>query len=405
MTDGDLGCQREAAPPVFRAGSMTADWLRVATSVPECEYRSLYNNKESGTMKDVLLGIVAGCLGAAVWAGVVLLTGYEVGYIAWGIGALVGWAVLMGNADGHRSSTAAGALAVVITILSIFAGKYAAIQTMVPSSEDDFVEMFELELLEDDESLIAMVADMLALEFAEEGQSLMWPLGSSYETARYESDYPARVWEEAESRWAETSKENQEMFREAILDEYRANLKELDLPQMSEESFDYLWEGSFGPMDLIFFGLGIVTAWKAGSRRKTAQQIQADYSEAMRLAVIHVLLADGEVTQDEVAMAAIIMQRLTGKAITTERIRAEATLFTDSDGDMLDKLNELGEYLNHQGRMMVVRAALLVAVADGDFAPEEQQLVQKIARAVGLSDEAFKLLVEETITSNPQGES
>ena len=59
-------------------------------------------------MKDVTFGLIGGAIGAAVWAGVVAVTQYEIGWIAWGVGGLVGYAVAAGNSDKHRSPTAAG---------------------------------------------------------------------------------------------------------------------------------------------------------------------------------------------------------------------------------------------------------------------------------------------------------
>jgi len=38
-------------------------------------------------------GMIAALIGGAVWAGLVIVSGYEVGYVAWGIGVLSGFAV------------------------------------------------------------------------------------------------------------------------------------------------------------------------------------------------------------------------------------------------------------------------------------------------------------------------
>ncbi len=47
-------------------------------------------------MKDIAYALAGGLVGAAAWAGVVHLTEHEIGWIAWGVGTLVGVAVALG---------------------------------------------------------------------------------------------------------------------------------------------------------------------------------------------------------------------------------------------------------------------------------------------------------------------
>lgn len=47
-------------------------------------------------MRDIAYGLVGGLVGAAGWAGVARLTGYEIGWFAWGVGGLVGYTVALG---------------------------------------------------------------------------------------------------------------------------------------------------------------------------------------------------------------------------------------------------------------------------------------------------------------------
>lgn len=46
-----------------------------------------------GEGRTLLVGAVAAVLGGAVWAMIVIFTHYEVGWVAWGVGALVGFAM------------------------------------------------------------------------------------------------------------------------------------------------------------------------------------------------------------------------------------------------------------------------------------------------------------------------
>ena len=67
-------------------------------------------------------GVVAALIGGAVWAGIVVLTDYEVGFIAWGIGALCGFAVVM--ASNGRKGVPLQIVAVATAMLGIVIGKY-----------------------------------------------------------------------------------------------------------------------------------------------------------------------------------------------------------------------------------------------------------------------------------------
>jgi hypothetical protein len=221
-------------------------------------------------MKDVAYGLAAGALGAVAWAAVVYFTQYEIGWIAWGVGALVGFAVAKGNGDGHRSPAAAGALAVGITALSIVAGKYLAVQSVMPS-DDEIVAMFTGDF-DDEEFVISFVADAVAAEYASVGLPVLWPEGVDPANAAAEADYPAAVWAEAAGRWASWDESERTEFRDAREADVRANIQ-ASIPEIRTVITSGGFEGSFGPMDLIFFGLGMVTAWGMGSGNESPEQI------------------------------------------------------------------------------------------------------------------------------------
>lgn len=78
------------------------------------------NNRMKGAASVQMIGGLAGAMiGAAIWAGIVIATGYEVGYVAWGIGLLVGLGVTMlGNERGQVIGISAGGQAVVGLIVA-----------------------------------------------------------------------------------------------------------------------------------------------------------------------------------------------------------------------------------------------------------------------------------------------
>lgn len=93
-----------------------------------------------------------------------------------------------------------------------------------------------------------------------EGKKLAWPRNMNYELAEQPTDYPKAVWKEAKARWESKSAEEQTAEIDAqteMMDQMQAMFRD----QLTKEAF----KESFSPIDLLFFGLAIFTAFKLGS--------------------------------------------------------------------------------------------------------------------------------------------
>jgi hypothetical protein len=80
-----------------------------------------------GNGKAVTLGILAMLLGAALWAGITIVTGYRVGLMAIGVGALVGLAMF----SARPTSTGIAAVAALLTVIGGALGEFLAIPAYV----------------------------------------------------------------------------------------------------------------------------------------------------------------------------------------------------------------------------------------------------------------------------------
>jgi hypothetical protein len=97
---------------------------RVVMSV-EAELRQAAGDQEvgGGSLLGALVGgAVAAVLGGAAWGLIANATGYEIGYVAWGLGVLSGLGVVL--AAGGRKGPALQLLAVLSSLAAIFIGKY-----------------------------------------------------------------------------------------------------------------------------------------------------------------------------------------------------------------------------------------------------------------------------------------
>jgi len=75
-------------------------------------------------------GVIAALLGAGVWAGILIATEYEIGILAWGLGVLTGFGVVLLGRGGRPSF---GLIATICALFSIFMGKYFAVGHLLPN--------------------------------------------------------------------------------------------------------------------------------------------------------------------------------------------------------------------------------------------------------------------------------
>lgn len=216
-------------------------------------------------VKGFIGGLVAAAIGAGVWALISWMTNYEIGWIAIGIGALVGAGVGLGG-----KSTNAGITAVLLTVLSIAGGKYAAISLVI---NDEMGGEFTAESLEADvraalateRGLIESVADDIAWQRTEDGEVLDWPRGMSYETAYALTEYPQDVQLVALERTQIMSPEDREAYvalqvanAQMGMDEFLAHG---GMGAIRSDAFMYQW----GLMDILFIGIAVFTAFRVAS--------------------------------------------------------------------------------------------------------------------------------------------
>lgn len=228
-------------------------------------------------MRSLSYGVVAGGIGALVWAAIAYLANYEVGWVAWGIGWLVGSAVAIGNADGSRAPASAGAIAVFLAALAVLGGKYGTAWAMVPHGES-LVDTLATSYFDDEEFLISYVADDVVVEFQADGRTLTWPAGANRVEPTSKLDYPTDVWAEAARRWSTLSGPQRTAFREAREASFRGVVTE-NLPDLRRGFVRAAFLDSFAPLDLLFVGLAVFTAFRVGSGTNPPPDETGDLSQ------------------------------------------------------------------------------------------------------------------------------
>ncbi len=103
-------------------GRQAQNALLCANCAAELEREMQAETENPNLILAALAGLGAAAIGALVWYGVVVITNYQVGIIAAGIGWLVGIAVVFGS--GRKRGPALQAISVIITLMALAVSQY-----------------------------------------------------------------------------------------------------------------------------------------------------------------------------------------------------------------------------------------------------------------------------------------
>ena len=211
-------------------------------------------------LRMALYGIGAGLFAAILWGAFSYATGRELGWIAWGVGVLVGLAIRFAAED--VVGWMPGILAVGIALLSILCGKYLAVRLVVAN---EFAGIHDvLDHLEPEFAKVELGNEVVA-EYEAKKKKLNWPKKTRLLTAetsgpQMASEFPADVWKETNRRW-DTLKSEEKERRMAVA---KQNLdKRIDAGRRSAVARGF--DNTFTPFDALWFLLAAGTAFRIGS--------------------------------------------------------------------------------------------------------------------------------------------
>ena len=200
-----------------------------------------------------ITGLLAAAVGAGIWAALAYFVHFELGWVAWGIGVLVG--VTVAATAQERAGLMTGVGAAAIALAGIIGGKYIAIRVEVAdiASESGWAEVT-------DELVISYIADEIAKARLDAGETIEWPTEFELGEASEEADYPTDIWAEASGRWESADDAWRTQYREFVEYTHKQSLAQFSSAVSEQALLD-----SFTIIDLVFFLLAVVSAWKIGS--------------------------------------------------------------------------------------------------------------------------------------------
>jgi phosphate/sulfate permease len=199
----------------------------------------------------IVAGVVAGLVGALVWAAIAYYAHIQLGILAWAIGGLVGVAVAVGSKG--ETNSVSGGVAAIIALGAILGGKYFTAMAFA----SDYAP--KLTMTTTDESAQETFAFRLAKEAESAGRKLTWPQGKDAESAEGLNDYPKDIVKQAQEKWAAMPAAEQASFK-ADQDRDARVLMSTVKSAMTMTAF----KSSFTVFSIIFCVLALITAFKVG---------------------------------------------------------------------------------------------------------------------------------------------
>ena len=134
---------------------------------------------------------------------------------------------------------------------------------------------------------------------------------------------------------------------------------------------------------------------------KAAAAEEAEFQKAMRRVLVMMMLADGVIEESEIEAIQTIIGKLEDRQVPRSEIETEIARAQSEKTAIETYCRSMAGYLNDAGREMVVKAAILVAGADGKFDDSERDALAKIATALNMSRAHFSGIVNDMTRDDP----
>jgi len=193
-------------------------------------------------------------LGAVIWAGIMKLTGYEIGYVAWLVGILAGVGAIIFTPD--KRSVQIGVMAAMMAVAGVFAGKVIAFNWIV---SDVVTPELISSAVDDDDQMFEMACSYMAIKGKIDGRLAV----SIIEYYCYDENIP-ETNEMANGRTAVAEFVSQLTYDEKYsLAEGVLNMRVADY--VKNESVIEKIKSSVDMIDIVFLVLAVMTAFKIGA--------------------------------------------------------------------------------------------------------------------------------------------
>jgi uncharacterized tellurite resistance protein B-like protein len=122
--------------------------------------------------------------------------------------------------------------------------------------------------------------------------------------------------------------------------------------------------------------------------------VVAEFHRVILHTIVLMMVADSEIEAAEIDAVIDIYRSITGVEPPRSLVRREIVAALEPPRDPVEYLAMVAPYLNEHGRRLVLRAAAIMAQADGALAPEENRLIGRIAGALDVSPDELREILD-----------
>lgn len=126
-----------------------------------------------------------------------------------------------------------------------------------------------------------------------------------------------------------------------------------------------------------------------------ANQFLSEYEKAMKHTMVLIMLADGEIDENEMLTVQKIVNKLGHNDVTLEELKEYTAEVQRNPEDVSTYLKKVTPSLNEHGKEMVIRCAFQVANADGVVDDSEVKLISQMAETMEMSSAHLKGILDE----------
>ncbi|MBL25310.1 MAG: hypothetical protein CMM48_15610 [Rhodospirillaceae bacterium] len=141
------------------------------------------------------------------------------------------------------------------------------------------------------------------------------------------------------------------------------------------------------------FNSGVLSFDPAAER----EAFLAEFQVAVRDILVQMMLADGEISDDEVEAIRMVCADIGGLRLSPDDIHALVDQARTNTESVIGTVRRHTPMLNASGKETVIRAATIVALADGDFDKSEQNFLGEVGRALEMSNAHIRGVVSDVI--------
>jgi len=130
-------------------------------------------------------------------------------------------------------------------------------------------------------------------------------------------------------------------------------------------------------------------------------EFQSVYEKAMRHCMVMIMLADGEIDENEMVAVQKVINKSGHNDISIEELKAYVEEIETKPEPISTYLKKVTPSLNEHGKEIIIKCALAIAAADGNVDDSEIELINEMAKTMQMSTSHLNGIIAETFQQVP----